>query len=80
MLAVSVELALGWAWLFYVPHGLAPAAAALAGAALAGAALLTWALVLVVGRSEWWGGLLVVPYALWLSVAMALSVAHARLN
>jgi benzodiazapine receptor len=32
VLAVSVALALGWAWLFYVPHSLAPAAASLAGA------------------------------------------------
>jgi len=75
VLAVSVALALGWAWLFYVPHSLVPAAAALAGAAL-----LTWVLVVVVARLEWWGGLLLVPYALWLSVATALSVAYACLD
>jgi benzodiazapine receptor len=73
VLAASVALALGWAWLFYVPHSLGPAAACLAGAAL-----LTWVLVVVVARVEWWGGLLLVPYALWLSVATALSVAYAR--
>lgn len=75
VLAVSVALALGWAWLFYVPHRLGPAAVSLAGAAL-----LTWVLVVVVARIEWWGGLLLAPYALWLSVATALSVAYARLG
>ncbi|GAB3022683.1 tryptophan-rich sensory protein [Nocardioides flavus (ex Wang et al. 2016)] len=75
VLAASVALALGWAWLFYVPHALAPAAASLTGAAV-----LTWALVVVVGRVEAWGGLLLTPYALWLSVATALSVAYARLG
>ena len=75
VLAASVVLALGWAWLFYVPHRLGPAAACLAGAAG-----LTWVLVVVVARHETWAGLLLVPYALWLSVATALSVAYARLN
>lgn len=74
VLAVSVVLALGWAWLFYVPpHRLAPAAAALAGAAV-----LTWALVVVVGAIEVWGALVLLPYALWLSVATALGFAYAR--
>lgn len=75
VLAVSVALALGWAWLFYVTHSLVPAAASLAGAAL-----LTWVLVVVVGRIEVWGGLLLTPYALWLTVATTLSVAYARLT
>ena len=75
ILAVSVALALGWAWLFYVPHRLGPAAACLAGAAA-----LTWVLLVVVARHETWAGLLLVPYAVWLSVATALSVAYARLG
>lgn len=75
VLAVSVVLALGWAWLFYVPHQLGAAAACLAGAGV-----LTWILVLVVARHETWAGLLLLPYALWLSVATALSVAYVRLN
>ena len=75
VLAVSVVLALGWAWLFYVPHQLGAAAACLAGAAV-----LTWVLLVVVARHETWAGLLLAPYALWLSVATALSVAYARLN
>lgn len=75
VLAVSVVLALGWAWLFYVPHRLGAAAACLAGAAV-----LTWILLAIVARHETWAGLLLAPYALWLSVATALSVAYARLN
>ena len=75
VLAVSVVLALGWAWLFYVPHHLGAAAACLAGATL-----LTWILLFVVARHETWAGLLLAPYALWLSIATALSVAYARLN
>jgi len=75
VLAVSVVLALGWAWLFYVPHQLGAAATCLAGAAV-----LTWIVVALVARHETWAGLLLTPYALWLSVATALSVAYARLN
>lgn len=73
VLAVSVALALGWAWLFYVPHQLLGAAACLAGAAA-----LTWVLVVVVGRIGVWGGVALVPYALWLTVATALAFAYAR--
>lgn len=75
VLAVSVVLALGWAWLFYVPHHLGTAAACLAGAAV-----LTWLLLGVVARHETWAGLLLAPYAVWLTVATSLSVAYARLN
>lgn len=73
LLGVSVVLALGWAWLFYVPHHLG-----LAAACLAGAAVLTWVLLGVVAGLEPWGALALAPYALWLSVATALSVAYAR--
>jgi translocator protein len=75
VLAASVALALGWAWLFYVPHQLAGAAACLAGAAA-----LTWALLVVVARLEPWAGLALAPYALWLTVATALSVSYAKLD
>lgn len=75
VLAVSVSLALGWAWFFYVPHALVAAAACLFAAAA-----LTWVLVAVVGRIEAWGGWALAPYAVWLSVATALSVAYARLG
>lgn len=75
VLAASVVLALGWAWLFYVPHWLGAAAGCLVGATV-----LTWVLLVVVARTEVWAGLVLAPYALWLSVATALSVAYARLN
>ena len=75
VLALSVVLALGWAWLFYVPHQLRAAAACLVGAAV-----LTWILLVLVARNEVWAGLLLAPYAVWLSVATALSVAYDRLN
>jgi benzodiazapine receptor len=42
--------------------------------------VLTWVLLVVVARIEVWGALALAPYALWLSVATALSVAYARLN
>ncbi|WP_457205379.1 TspO/MBR family protein [Nocardioides sp. P5_C9_2] len=75
VLATSVVAALAWAWLFYVPHRLGVAAVCLALAAL-----LTWLLVVIVAGSLPWAGGLLVPYALWLSVATALSVRYAGLN
>ena len=45
--------------------------------ALAGAALLTWLLLVVVAGTATWAGLLLLPYAVWLSVATALAVAYA---
>lgn len=75
VLACSVAFALAWAWLFYVPHRLEPAAACLAAAAL-----LTWVLVVLAWRVQPTLGLLLVVYAGWMSVATALSVAYARLN
>ena len=73
VLAASVVAALVWAWLFYVPHRVVAAAACLAVAAL-----LTWLLVAVVAVSLPWAGVLLVPYAVWLSIATALSVSYAR--
>ncbi len=75
VLAVSVVAALGWAWLFYVPHRLSVAALCLVLAAV-----LTWVLVGLVARSLPVAGLALTPYAAWLSVAAALSVAYARLD
>jgi tryptophan-rich sensory protein len=48
--------------------------------ALAVAAILTWVLVALVARSLPWAGVVLAPYALWLSVATALSVQYSRLN
>jgi len=75
VLAVSVGAALGWAWLFYVPHRLWAAALCLGVAAA-----LTWVLVALVARALPAAGLALAPYAVWLSVAAALSVGYAQLN
>ncbi len=75
VLAASVVAALAWAWLFYVPHRLGAAAVCLAVAAV-----LTWLLVVLVAWSLPWAAVLLVPYAVWLSVATALSVQYSRLN
>ena len=75
VLATSVVAALTWAWFFYVPHRLSVAALCLLTAAV-----LTWALVALVARSVPWAGVVLVPYAVWLSIATALSIQYARLN
>ena len=75
VLSASVAAALSWAWLFYVPHQIVAATIALAVAAV-----LTWLLVALVARSLPWAGVLLAPYAVWLSVATALSVQYSRLN
>jgi len=75
VLGASVVAALSWAWLFYVPHQIVAATVALAVAAV-----LTWLLVALVARSLPWAGVLLAPYAVWLSVATALSVQYSRLN
>jgi translocator protein len=72
VLAVSVACAVGWAYLFYAPHALGAAAVALGAAAV-----LTWALVAVAASGVWWTGLLLVPYAVWMSVATSLSAWYA---
>jgi len=73
--AISVVFALGWAYLFYVPHALRPAAVSLGAAAA-----LTWVLVGAIAFTRPWWALALVPYAGWLTVATALSVGYARLN
>ena len=75
VLGASVVAALAWAWLFYVPHRLSAAALCLAAAAV-----LTWVLVALVARSVPWAGIVLLPYAGWLSTATALSVQYSRLN
>ncbi len=75
VLGTSVVAALTWGWLFYVPHRL-PAATL----CLAAAAVLTWVLVALVARSVPWAGVILLPYAGWLSIATALSMQYSRLN
>lgn len=76
LLAASSACALLWAYLFYTPpHRMRAAAFALAAAAVLGCALpvLAWMVT-------WWVGLLLMPYAVWLSLAAALAFSYARLN
>lgn len=75
LLAVSVTFSLGWAFLFYLPHLLFPAAFSL----LLGA-LLTWLLVAAAAASSRWLGAALVVYAAWLSLATALAFTYAGLN
>ena len=72
VLATSVALALGWAYLFYGPHALRWATVCLAAATV-----LTVALVIVAWTSRPWIGVILVPYQCWLIVATSLSWAYA---
>ena len=68
VLAVSVGCALGWAYLFYVPHALTPAALSLTAAAA-----LTWLVLVLAATAVWWLALVLLPYAVWLSLATSLA-------
>lgn len=68
LLAVTVSLALAWAYLFYVPHELTWAAVALAGAAA-----LTLPITVLAFAERWWLGLMLMPYQLWVVLAASLS-------
>ncbi|MEO5852431.1 MAG: TspO/MBR family protein [Nocardioides sp.] len=68
----SVVCALLWAYLFYVPHALTASALALGVAAV-----LTWVLVVVAARGIAWTGLLLTPYAVWMTVATSLAAWYA---
>lgn len=71
--AVSVVFALGWAYLFYVPpHRLVAAAVSLGIAAA-----LSWLLVAIAFRTQAWTGWVLLPYAVWMTVATSLSVGFA---
>jgi translocator protein len=74
-LTFSVAFALGWAYLFYVPHRLGGAAACLAIAALA-----TWVLLGLAWTVRPAYGLSLVVYAGWMTTATALAFGYARLN
>ncbi len=74
VLTASVALALGWAYTFYVPHRLGVSAVLLGGAAV-----LTWVLVLLAGRILPWAGWVLVPYAVWMTVATSLAIGYWRL-
>lgn len=74
LFAASVALAVGWARAFYVHHRLGRAALLLIGAAA-----LTWGLVAVTEGLVGWAGWVLVPYAVWLTVASSLAVGYHHL-
>lgn len=74
-LAVSIVLAIAWAYLFYVPHALVAAAVALTLCAL-----VTIVPVAVAFAQQAWVGWILVPYLLWLMIATSLSWGYAALN
>ena len=73
--AVSVASALGWSYLFYVPHHLVAASACLLLAALA-----TVPLVSMAWQTNRQIGMALLPYQLWLFIATTLSAAYAARN
>ncbi|MGB5952849.1 MAG: TspO/MBR family protein, partial [Ornithinimicrobium sp.] len=73
-LTASVVFALSWAYLFYVPHRLGMAAASLTLASL-----LSWLLVVIAFNSVVWVGVLLVPYAVWMTIASSLAWGYAHL-
>ena len=68
LLAVTVTLAIAWAYLFYVPHELTQAAIALTAAAV-----LTLPITAIAFGQQLWMGLLLVPYQVWVLLAASLS-------
>lgn len=68
ILAVTVALAIAWAYLFYVPHELTWAAVCLTGAAV-----LTLPIVGIAFGQALWMGLVLLPYQVWLFLATSLS-------
>lgn len=75
VLALTVGLAIAWAYLFYGPHSLVASAVALTACA----ALTLVPLALAFGQQAWWGWVLV-PYQLWLVIATSLSWGYVALS
>jgi translocator protein len=73
--ALSVVAALAWARLFYINEALWPAAVALAVATL-----VTVAIVAITWHLQWWSGVLLLPYLIWLGTATSLAVGYAVRN
>ncbi|MEI6361061.1 MAG: TspO/MBR family protein [Actinomycetes bacterium] len=72
--AMSISLAIGWAYLFYVPHSLVASAIALTLAAL-----VTVIPVALAFAERAWMGWLLVPYLAWLAIATSLSWGYVAL-
>jgi translocator protein len=75
VLGATIALAVGWAYLFYVPHALVGAAVALTACAL----LTLVPLVLAFAERPWLGWVLL-PYQAWLLVATSLSWGYVALS
>lgn len=73
-LGITIALAITWAYLFYVPHSLVGAAAALTACAL-----LTVVPVVLAFAERPWLGWVLVPYLAWLAVATSLSWGYVAL-
>jgi len=71
-LALTIALAIAWAYLFYEPHLLTAAAFALTAAAA-----LTLPIIVIAFGQALWMGLLLVPYQIWLFLAASLSWGYA---
>ena len=74
-LGLTIALAIGWAYLFYVPHALVPAAVALTACTL----LTLLPLALAFAERPWLGWVLL-PYQAWLLVATSLSWGYVTLS
>jgi translocator protein len=74
VLAVTVVMALTWAYLFYVPHSLVASAVALTACAV-----LTLVPVALAFAERGWLGWLLLPYQLWLAVATSLAWGYVAL-
>lgn len=75
LLALSVVLAVTWAYQFYVPHHLTWAAISLTAAAL-----LTVPITVLAFTERPWLGVLLVPYQVWVLLAASLSWGYVALN
>jgi benzodiazapine receptor len=75
LFGASAALALGWARSFYVHHHLGRAAVLLLGAAT-----ITWGLVALTTGLVGWAAWVLVPYAVWLTVASSLAVGYHHLG
>lgn len=74
-LAVTIALAIGWAYLFYVPHALVASAVALTACAL-----LTIAPVVLAFAERTWLGVVLLPYLAWLAIASSLAWGYVVLD
>lgn len=73
--AITIVLALTWAYQFYVPHNLQ-----IASISLAAVAVLTIPLLVIAFRNVGLTALLLIPYQIWVILAATLSFNYYKLN